>query len=100
MARLNAAIEAVPQHQGTVNALAHTDAAAFEAWARTGEGEAPTIDAQAHDAARQALVASQATASAARSALQRIEHSRAEAFAHGQAAQKAIYPIALLATLE
>jgi hypothetical protein len=94
MARLRAAIEAVPQHQGAINSLANADSAAFEQWAKTGEGEAPAIDAAAHDAARQALVAAQAKASAATAALQRIEQERMKARAHGEAAQKAIAPLA------
>jgi hypothetical protein len=95
MAKLRAAIDEVPQHQGALNALAIADAAAFETWARAGDDTAPpAIDAQAHDDARKALVEAQAKASAATAALGRIERARTEAFARGDAAQKAILPLA------
>jgi hypothetical protein len=95
LAKLRAAIDDVPSHQSAVNALAIDDAAAFESWARAGDdAAAPVIDAAAHDAARKALVVAQAKASAAAAALQRIERARTEARAHGEAAQKAIAPLA------
>jgi hypothetical protein len=101
MGRLNEAISAVPEYQGAVNALAIDDAQAFEVWARAGDDTAPpAIDAQAHDAARVALAGAQAQAAAATSAMTRIEADRSKARAHGESAQAAIFPLALLATLE
>jgi hypothetical protein len=101
MAKLNDAISAVPQHQSAVNALAIDDAQAFETWARAGDDTPPpAINAQAHDDARVALAGAQAKAAAATAALQRIEADRTKARTHGEAAAAAIYPIALLVTLE
>jgi hypothetical protein len=94
IARLNATIDAVPNLQGDLNALAADDAAAFERFARDG-GDEPVIDAKAHDKARIALVAAQAKAAAARTAMAKIEAERAKASAHGVAAQAAIRPLAM-----
>ena len=93
IARLRDAIDAVPQHQGAVNALANADAQAFERYAREG-GDVPTIDAKAHDKARIALAGAQAKAQAASAALRKIEDERVKAHQHGEAAQAAIYPLA------
>jgi hypothetical protein len=95
IALLTAAIDAVPNLQGEVNALANLDANAFEEWARAADGsDAPTIDAGAHHAANLALIAAQKKASAAASALTRIEQERSKVRAYGEAAQAAITPLA------
>ena len=95
MAKLRDAIDEVPNLQGAVNALAIDDAAAFESWARAGDAAAPpAIDAAAHHAASLALIEAQKKAAAANSALTRIEAERTRARLHGEAAQKAILPLA------
>jgi hypothetical protein len=99
IAKLNASIDSVPQHQGAVNALANDDAAAFEAYARGDTDDEPTIDAKAHDKARQALAGAQAKAAAARTALAKIEGERSKVRAYAVKAQSAIYPIATQITL-
>jgi hypothetical protein len=95
IALLTAAIDAVPNLQGEVNALANADTNAFEEWAKAADGsEPPTIDADAHHAANLALVSAQKKAMAATSALTRIEAERTKVRTYGEAAQAAITPLA------
>jgi hypothetical protein len=95
IALLTSAIDAVPNLQGEVNALANADTNAFEHWAKAADGsEPPTIDADAHHAAALALVAGQKKAQAATSALTRIQDERMKARAYGEAATAAIQPLA------
>jgi hypothetical protein len=80
IALLTSAIDAVPNLQGEVNALANADTNSFEQWAKAADGsEPPTIDADAHHAAALALVAGQKKAQAATSALTRIQDERMKA---------------------
>jgi hypothetical protein len=95
IALLTAAIDAVPNLQGDVNALANADANAFEQWAKAADGsDAPTIDADAHHKASLALVSAQKKAMAATSALTRIEQERTRVRTYGEAAQAAIPALA------
>jgi hypothetical protein len=96
IALLTAAIDAVPNLQGEVNALANADANAFEQWAKAaGYGsDEPTIDADAHHKASLALVSAQKKAMAATSALSRIEQERMKTRTYGEAAQAAIPALA------
>jgi hypothetical protein len=95
IALLTAAIDAVPNLQGEVNALANADTNAFEEWAKAADGsDPPAIDADAHHAATMALVAAQKKGQAAASALTRIEADRMKARNYGEAARSAITPLA------
>jgi hypothetical protein len=98
IARLNSTASAVAPLQEKLDALTLQDAAAFDAWARAGDGsEAPEVDVAAHDAARLSIVAAQARAAAIAGPLATLQQGAA--LIDAAKAKAEIGPLGLHATL-